>query len=295
MKVFVAILASIFAFEFNLAGIEKFSEACSEREFLEDCQIFEAPFHEYIAGIEEYHSEIFSHKSVYSHEITAKAWEAVSPYLLPQGHPLKTRLDKICKKRRILRDVLSLENAGFVIIHRQVNRGLIVAKHPSMPGHLIKLYLDTSSRREWSLWALRARGAKVIQDLLDKYNYNSFMKVPKKWIYVVPQKDRPKASLTIFPKDFILVVRDMQICSSEVTAEKFNEMTVPHLTALHTVISEGGLSDSHIGNVPFSIDNRIAFIDTEYVNVWPVHFDWLTKYFSPENQVYWNDLGTVEQ
>ncbi len=237
--------------------------------------------------------EIVSAKDVsYSSEISHKVWGEVKPYLISDNNPLKERLDEICSGIRILESYDSLEKAGFNIIYKQLNRGLVVAKHPLLPGYLVKLYLDSCARSEWPLWVLRAKGARVIQGLLNKFNYNKFMKVPVKWIYPVPKKRRPKADSTTFPKDFILLVKDLDLCGPEDSLEKLNKaMTFSCLKALHKIICMGGLSDSHVGNVPFSKDGRIAFIDTEYVNVWPVHLDWLTKYFSAPNQTHWKSFG----
>lgn len=166
-----------------------------------------------------------------------------------------------------------------------------MASHPSLNGFLIKAYLDTSTRCEWPLWVLRAEGSRHIQRILDKHQFHRYMKVPEKWIYAIPQARRPMANETIFPKDFILLVKDMQILSKAESIIKLkNDSTKNSLKALYTTIVEGGLSDSHIDNIPYSIDNRIAFIDTEYYKVWPVHPDWLTKHLLPRHQPYWQYL-----
>jgi hypothetical protein len=227
----------------------------------------------------------------YSPSITEKTWEMVDPYLLPEDHVLKITMDKICSKKRILSSVESLKEAGFNIIIARLNRGLVVASHPNLQGYLIKAYLDTSTRCEWPLWALRAEGSRHIQRILDKHHFNKYMKVPEKWIYALPQARRPIAGETLFPKDFILLVKDMNILSKEQTIERFkNKSSKERLKALYTTIVEGGLSDSHVDNVPYSSDNKIAFIDTEYYKVWPVHPEWITKHLSPIYQLYWEQL-----
>ncbi|MBA3239370.1 MAG: hypothetical protein H0T62_13650 [Parachlamydiaceae bacterium] len=227
----------------------------------------------------------------YSPDITEETWRIVAPYLLPEKHALKMTMDKICSKMRILSSVDSLKEAGFKIIIARLNRGLVVASHPNLQGYLIKAYLDTSTRCEWPLWALRAEGSRHIQRILDKHHFNKYMKVPDKWIYAIPQARRPIAGEAIFPKDFILLVKNMNILSKEQTIEKFkNTSSKERLKALFTTIVEGGLSDSHIDNVPYSTDNKIAFIDTEYYKVWPVHPEWITKHLSSVSQLYWEKL-----
>lgn len=230
-------------------------------------------------------------KGAYSSSIKESVWRQVGPYLLPEKNTIRKFLDKICNEIRIVSSEEALIQAGFEVIYHQDKLGLVVAKHPNLPGYLLKLYLDSSPRAEWSLWVLRAHGARVIQNILNKNHFNCFMKVPKKWIYPIPQKGRPAPAEKLFPKDFILVVEDMNILSKKISQNYYkNGMSYPRLEALYRIIDEGGLSDSHIGNIPFSKDQKIAFIDTEYVNSWPVHFDWLTKYFSPLNQLYWLKL-----
>jgi hypothetical protein len=64
------------------------------------------------------------------------------------------------------------------------------------------------------------------------------------------------------------------------------------LHVLYYVINKSGYSDCHVANLPFSKDGKIAFIDTEYTNTWPIHPQWLTKWFSPRRQVYWEGLFT---
>lgn len=231
-------------------------------------------------------------RSEYSSQITEDIWQQVQPYLLPESnHKIKNFLDKICRKTRILSSTKHLEKAGFIIVFQQAKRGLVVAKHSKIPGYLLKMYLDSSPRVEWPLWILRAKGARVIQKLLNKHSYNRLMKVPHKWIYPVPEIGRPLADENIFPKDFILIVQDMKLVHDKYSAFCYkNFMSFELLNALYKMIDEGGLSDSHVKNIPFSADRKIAFIDTEYVNSWPVHFDWLTNHFSPVYQSYWLKL-----
>lgn len=235
---------------------------------------------------------ICKNRGIYSSHITESIWGKVNPYLIPKDYyGIKNFLDMIFGQIRILSSTEALEKAGFKIIFNQTKRGLVVARHPRLPGCLLKMYLDSSPRTEWPLWILRAKGARIIQELLNKYHYNEIMKVPQKWIYPVPCKDRPVANENTFPKDFILIVQDMKLVTESYSLYCYkNYMTFARLGALYTMIQKGGLSDSHIKNIPFSADQKIAFIDTEYVNSWPVHFDWLTKYFSPTHQSYWLKL-----
>jgi hypothetical protein len=83
----------------------------------------------------------------------------------------------------------------------------------------------------------------------------------------------------------------MDLCNNEKTISMFkNKMTPSFQKALYAMITKAGLSDSHIKNIPFSNDGKIAFVDTKYVSTWPVHPEWCTPYFSKKNQHHWKKL-----
>lgn len=216
----------------------------------------------------------------------------VSPYLLPEGHPIKVHLDAIFSKSGVLASIESMEEAGFnIIIYRQ-GRGLIVASHPLLDNFLIKTYLDTVKHVEWTRWVRRAKGRERMQKFLDDHpQYAPYLKAPKKWIYKIPECGMGSATEESVPREYILLVENMDLVDKTTNEMMYKTViTYEALDGLYLIIDKTGFSDGHIGNLPFSADQRIAFIDTEYTNTWPVHFDWLTKWFAPRKKRYWNRL-----
>lgn len=62
------------------------------------------------------------------------------------------------------------------------------------------------------------------------------------------------------------------------------------LSALYDVLEITGLKDcAKPANIPFSQDGRIAFVDTQSWKEWPVDYNKLTDYLSPDLQVYWKN------
>lgn len=239
-----------------------------------------------ITAIEE-ETDLFS-KGVKPTNIDDAAWEKIEPFLLPLQHTAHQALDEILVSGRVFTSVEEIERAGFEIVAHRRGKSLIVAKHPKLRGHLIKAYLDTTPNSEWTGWVRRIQGSQTIRKIVDKHGYNNFLKVPQKWIY--QRKKIPKMREGLFPKNFILVVEDMKLLSKERTKELLKEAKEPILTALFKTINEGGLSDSHPANIPYSLDGRMAFIDTEYFNNWPVHCEWITKHLSLNMQKFWENL-----
>lgn len=226
-----------------------------------------------------------------------RMWEELQPYLLPMDHPAKPILDALCVQCRITANLHALVNADFQLIRAHSRKKMVVASHPELKGFLIKTYLDTHNmfKQEGFLWKRRVVGAEVIQSTIDKYGYNHIFKVPKKWIY--PLHLQPKAPRLphIFPKNFLLVVEEMDIYDREASRLRYRtKMTHEILRALYHVVTEDKLFDSlFLDNIPFCKDGRIAFIDTEYYNVSnkKIKYEKLDKYLSSGMKKYWHSLS----
>lgn len=216
----------------------------------------------------------------------------VAPFLLPKNHFAHQALNHIFSEKGVLASIKSMEAAGFEILTYRQGRGLIVASHPLLKNYLIKTYLDSDSYVEWSKWVRRVKGKDVIQNFLDNHPiYKSYFKVPGKWIYRIPTKSRGEATETSTPRKYVLLVENMYIVDKKTNEEMYKKLiTFITLDGLYLLIDQTGFSDGHIGNLPFSSDWKIALIDTEYTNVWPVHFEWLSKRFSPAKSRYWEAL-----
>jgi hypothetical protein len=221
--------------------------------------------------------------------VSDEAWEAVQPYLLPLDHPIKAKLDVIFSDSLILSNIESMHKAGFSCKNR--GKRLTVGKHSKLKGYLVKTYLHTHEfTGEWKTWIRRIKGALNIQECIEGHQYTDLRKTPKKWIYPIsnPFIDTP------YPKYFVLVVEDMHVYRYfKNTAKYYHMMDKRRVEALYTVLGENALIDScFIDNIPFCRDGRIAFIDTEYYNIYdkPMRWAQLNHKFSPSMQKYWMQL-----
>jgi hypothetical protein len=231
-------------------------------------------------------------KALSSKASMAEVMVEVAPYLLPADHKLSAALDQIFTRKGVLTSIQSLEEAGFKILVYRQGRGLILASHPLLGNFLIKTYLDGEKHVEWTRWLRRVKGRDRVQGFLDDNpEYSAFLKVPIKWIYKIPPEAVGRVEGEGVAREFILLVEDMELVDKYTNIHMYKHcFSYQALDALYLIIEQTGYSDGHIANLPFSIDQRIAFIDTEYTNTWPVHPEWLTKWFSRRKQVYWQLL-----
>lgn len=221
-------------------------------------------------------------------------WNEVEPYLLPSNHPIKPSLDKIFHRSRATGSLRAMRRADFTLDPPRTADRLIAAKHPKLKGYLIKTFTDaqTMVTDEGYLWIQRIKGARLIQESLDRHGFNSLMKVPKKWIYPLPQDPAPEGET--YRRNFVLVVEDMKILHSSKNERAYlHDISKDKLKALYAVLTENVLIDSiYIDNIPFCRDGRIAFIDTEHylTSIKPLRLHRLASRLSPAMQSYWLSL-----
>lgn len=217
-------------------------------------------------------------------------WEHLQPHLLPMDHPLKPTLDKIFRSARVTENKATFMGAGF-LFHDRIGRRRVIARHPKMVGYLIKTYLDThrTSVEDGLVWLNRIKGAKQFQDCIDRHGYNHLMKVPRKWLYPIPGR----RSRSPYPKGYALIVEDANTLSHSANYQKYaTEVTKEQLHAIYVMLTENKAFDCiHIFNIPFCKDGKIAFIDTEGLNMErPISFWKMTDKIPHHLRPYWENL-----
>ncbi|MGK5594912.1 MAG: hypothetical protein ACSNEK_06105 [Parachlamydiaceae bacterium] len=95
------------------------------------------------------------------------------PYVLPKDHPIHVSLDALFSQSRATLNLKTLKKAGFQASKPRKFTKLIVAKHPSFPGYLFKLYLDAQRHYkdlpEYHYWAARIKGAQLVRKCIEDH------------------------------------------------------------------------------------------------------------------------------
>lgn len=231
--------------------------------------------------------------------ISDSVWDQVSPYLMPEDHPLKAKLDKIfldahVKHLHPLATSNSLKKAGFSFKLRE-NKFLIIASHPALKGYLAKIYLDEHPLKdgEWPLFIRRILGAEKVRASIQAHGYEYLMKVPQKWIYALPEQTIAPPRPGHPSRHFILVVENMRIMPTGKNLAKYRFMMNEELLeALFVVLHENNLFDSlFLDNIPFCKDHKVAFIDTEHhADTKKMPYEQLLPRLSPKMQIFWRQL-----
>lgn len=221
--------------------------------------------------------------------ISESVWLQVQPYMLPEDHPIKAKLDALFSQPNIIDDPGTFYLAGFHMLRPANIRRIIVATHGDLNGYIFKIFLDNQNiSTEWEHFLKRVLGARLIRETIEEKDYTASFKVPYKWIYIIPNKTEGRK--------FLLVSEDMELLphlDNKVTWK--NQMTYEQVYMLWDIFETCGLYDSvYIHNVPFSKDLKITFVDTEQFHHWPVPYKKLNKFFSKAKSKFWKKITSQD-
>jgi len=223
-------------------------------------------------------------------DVSDDVWSEVKPYLLPFDHPLKNKLDKLFTTFRVTDNPATVKKAGFLRSTPAAFSNAIVSRNENLSGYYFKFYhdhqqIDVESKQ----WIDRAFEARSLKKAIKDHGYQKYFKVPKKWIYLIP--DNPQ-STGPYPKHFILIATKINTTKGHINRFKWQtEVSRKLLDAVWIINQQEGLVDSCVGhNLPFTKDNKLAYIDLEQHHKWPVPFHRLNGYLNPEMQDYWKKL-----
>ncbi len=239
-----------------------------------------------------YSNQLFTVEYSPSIYVSDVEWSKVVDFLMPDDHPIKNDLDEVFSASRVICDMKTMVKAGFEFARPQAFTGIIVTKHPRLKGYVMKAYLDDQKLHlknpEQYPWVKRVIGSRLIQKSIDNHHYDHLLKVPKKWVYLLP--DDPSPPSHYWRKNFILIEEDMNILSDKKNKMRWRKkMTKELLEAIYTVIAEVSLSDCKLANIPFSPDGKVAFIDTQSHGR-RVKYKKITPFLSSSMKRYWLKL-----
>lgn len=229
--------------------------------------------------------------------ITDEAWEQVTPYLLPEKHRLRKKLDQIFSASRVTASQEAMLAAGFLFTEKQGGH-VTVAVHPELPGIVVKMYTDDNATTdEWKYWVKRIKGMLLIKKGISDLGYKSYFTVPQKWIYPLPAEPSPPEEYIAYRKNFVLIAEDMNLLPWTENKLKWRYDTdKKRLYALYQMQKTYGLNDSmRIHNIPWSSNGKIVFVDTETYMRFPVNYHPLLEFLCTALKPYWREITGLKK
>lgn len=220
-------------------------------------------------------------------------WKEVKPFLMPEDHPLKKKLDKIFhQNKRVTASKESLMDEGF--IPTQVQGAVCLAlRHIKYPDYVFKVFPDDKNTRvDWQSWVKRVKGSEKIRKAIQKFHYCEYFKVPKKWIYPLPPEPSPSQIKEGGRKNFILVVENMHPISKDKNWSLWRRKNDPNfIKRIMKIVLETGAGDLiRANNAPFCLDGKQAFLDTERTETWPIDFQPMKQFLNKKMRLVLHEL-----
>lgn len=221
-------------------------------------------------------------------------WNEVTPYLLPDNHPIKKTVLKLLSDQsfRVTESISSLEEAGFEETGTSHVHKFYVVKHKKLKNWLLKVYTDDAmGEKEWFRFLARCKGAEAAREAINLHNAEKYFRVPEKYLVPIPKSAEPHGNVD--KKNFVLIVEYMNLHKAKDSYKKWKsrDLNKDFLTKYHQVVTTAGLADSfYIDNSPWGKDGKIAFIDLEQYHSWPIHYGKMLENLSHSMQAHWRQL-----
>ncbi len=211
------------------------------------------------------------------------------PYMLPTDHPLHAKLDALIDPT-LFKSRVSLIQAGYTLkdMSDEVRPWTImVATHPDIEGYVIKSYPTDYKDPSYDIalyrYVRRIRNVRTLRHYL-KERHCKYLTAPQKWLYRVPKTNT-----------YFLIAEYIPLSSGSVkggeTFERYQKIPKEQLDELAQVLVDIKGCDACLQNIPFTEDNKIAFIDTDHQGLYMGDFEKrIIPYLHPDLQQYARDL-----
>jgi hypothetical protein len=220
--------------------------------------------------------------------------QRMSPYVISSSHPMRPVLDALFKTSRVTKNAITFQEAGFITLSARPRSFVLVARHPLLPGYLMKAYLDTELRKKqrtesWEWLVKRCEGAAKVRDVIRKRKIKHFV-VADKYLYPLPQNPSPPIGTRYTRHLAALLVTDMDLAPDEVNLHVWSNLITPEqLNELYDIVTYAKGSSYRPDNISYTNKGQFAFIDTEYPSRGPDYRS-IRPFLNSSMRKYWDKL-----
>ena len=143
--------------------------------------------------------------------------------------------------------------AGFSLVDHPPHK-IMTGRHKRAKGFLFKKYDDDKAGgKQLRNYMRRIEGARLLRTFITERGFSSVV-APRKWLYELPES---------FPARHLLVVERLALVSRPVTEAAYRDIDEAQMRELATILFYFRGLNSTASNLPFTDDDKIAFVDTE--------------------------------
>jgi hypothetical protein len=143
--------------------------------------------------------------------------------------------------------------AGFSLVEHAENK-IMAGSHKQLKGYLVKKYNnDRSGKMQLLNYMHRIEGARLLRAFITERCFQCVI-APHKFLYELPPA---------FPERYLVIAEKLDLVSRRDTERAYERLARKQARELSTILYYFRGLNSTAANLPFTEDDKIAFIDTE--------------------------------
>lgn len=194
--------------------------------------------------------------------------ERVQGLLLPDGHPVKEVLDRICRDPIDFLDGGALSRAGFFSADErvpQIGDEFMVFSHRELSGYLLKCFRpvgewSTRSRYRLKSYINRVENSRAMRGYIEKRGFGR-VAVPQKWLYHL---GGPFATPEAPFGHYMVVAERLVLLPLAQSRRYYQTISAEALHQLVDLWYDHPWFEASLDNMPITETGEIAIVDTEH-------------------------------
>jgi hypothetical protein len=166
--------------------------------------------------------------------------------------PIVKKLPALFTDPRMFRSVDHFSAEGFSLSPHHPEK-MMCGRHKHVKGYVFKKFNDSFEKDQLINYLRRIEGAQLLRNFIADHGF-SRVTAPKKWLYELPSK---------FPERDLVVAERLDLHPKEKTESQYIRIDEEQLHELATILYFFRGLNSTPSNLPYTEDDKIAFIDTE--------------------------------
>lgn len=167
--------------------------------------------------------------------------------------PIFEKLASLFKDKKMFDSFSKFEDEGFKLVAHAEHKAM-AGTHKSAPGYIFKKYNnDKPGKKQLLNYLRRVEGARILRTFIAEQGF-SHVVAPKKWLYELPSS---------FPERYLVVAEKLDLVDERSTLSAYDRIGKEQTRELATILYYFRGMNSTAKNLPYTKDDKIAFIDTE--------------------------------
>jgi hypothetical protein len=145
------------------------------------------------------------------------------------------------------------EEAGFSLVEHSPNK-IMTGRHKRARGYVFKKYDDDKpGGKQLRSYMHRVEGSRLLRTFIAEHGFTHVV-TPRKWLHALP---------SAFPERYLVVAEEIDLVSRAATDRACAHISKEQARELATVLYYFRGLNSTAANLPYTKDDKIAFVDTE--------------------------------